>query len=184
MKCDSDRLDGPSLLSCRPHPYPTICPFRVACHLRWSGRSSSSWSPLFGGRQSAALPVWTFSGAKNLGKTGTWCPPVVFFARWRMLDTLADWWGLQRHYGGIGGLRSVSRLSSPIPGPCGSWGHTCRGSTARETAHAVRLIRPQGLRPRVAAWRACSPRSHAVGCCWSSDTQWGSKQHGRSALAP
>ena len=35
-----------------------------------------------------------------------------------------------------------------------------------------RLIRPQGPHPRTAAWRACPRRSHAVGCCWFSDTQW------------
>ena len=35
-----------------------------------------------------------------------------------------------------------------------------------------RLIRPQGPHPRTAAWRACPLRSHAVGCCWFSDTQW------------
>ena len=35
-----------------------------------------------------------------------------------------------------------------------------------------RLIRPQGPHPRTAAWRACPLRSHAVGCCWFSDTEW------------
>ena len=35
-----------------------------------------------------------------------------------------------------------------------------------------RLIRPQGPHPRTAAWRACPRRSHAVGCCWLTDTQW------------
>ena len=55
--------------------------------------------------------------------------------------------------------------------------------TARQTTHAARLIRPQGSLPRVAAWRACLPRSapwvllvfrHAVD----------SKQHGRSVPPP
>ena len=41
-------------------------------------RPSSSWSPLFGGGQSAALPDWSFCGAQRLGKTATWCPQVVF----------------------------------------------------------------------------------------------------------
>ena len=61
-----------------------------------------------------------------------------------------------------------------IVSPFTSWSdregaHSPVGSTALWTAHAVRLIRPQGSRPRVAAW---SPRSHAAGCCWPSDTQW------------
>ena len=43
------------------------------------GRSPVTfWSPLFGGRQSAALPNWTFCGAQYLGKVATWCPQVVF----------------------------------------------------------------------------------------------------------
>ena len=37
----------------------------------WSSRPSSSWSPLFGGRQSAALPDWSFCGAQRLGKAAT-----------------------------------------------------------------------------------------------------------------
>ena len=108
-----------------------------------------------------------------------------------MLDTLADWWGLQRHCGGTGGLGSVSRLSSPIPGPRGSRGHTCRtlprarsvGASRRCARSRVnsdravdcpcsRLIRPQGPRPRTAAWRACPRRPHAVGCCWCLSPFW------------
>ena len=69
----------------------------------WSGRPSSSRSPLFGDRQSAALPDWSFCGAQSLGKTATLVPSRWSFARRLMLDTLADWWGLQRHCGGIGG---------------------------------------------------------------------------------
>ena len=33
---------------------------------------------LFGGRQSAALPDWTFCAVQRLGKAATWCPQVVF----------------------------------------------------------------------------------------------------------
>ena len=51
----------------------------------------------------AALPVWTFCGAQYLGKTATLVPSRWSFARRHRLDTLADWWGLQRHCGGIGG---------------------------------------------------------------------------------
>ena len=69
----------------------------------WSGRPSSSRSPLFGDRQSAALPDWSFCGAQGNGKTATLVPSRWSFARRLMLDTLADWWGLQRHCGGIGG---------------------------------------------------------------------------------
>ena len=42
----------------------------------WSGRPSPSWSPLFGGRQSAA--ELDFRRAQYLGKVATWCPQVVF----------------------------------------------------------------------------------------------------------
>ena len=69
----------------------------------WSGRPSSSRSPLFGDRQSAALPDWSFCGAQGNGKTATLVPSRWSFARRHSLDTLADWWGLQRHCGGIGG---------------------------------------------------------------------------------
>ena len=51
----------------------------------------------------AALPVWTFCGAQYLGKTATLVPSRWSFARRHSLITLADWWGLQRHCGGMGG---------------------------------------------------------------------------------
>ena len=52
----------------------------------WPGRPSSSWSPLFGDRQSAALPDWSFCGAQRLGKTATLVPSRWSFARRHMLD--------------------------------------------------------------------------------------------------
>ena len=97
---------------------------------------------------------------------------------------------------GVQGAGECSRLSSPIPGPRGSRGHTCRtlpragsvsasrsgfdGSFAHGRVNSdravdcpcSRLIRPQGPHPRTAAWRACPRKSHAVGCCWLTDTQW------------
>ena len=53
----------------------------------------------------AALPVWTFCGAQPAGRPPPWCPQGGFCpqAQSAALDTLADWWGLQRHCGGIGG---------------------------------------------------------------------------------
>ena len=88
-------------------------------HLRgWSGRPSSSRSPRFGDRQSAALPDWSFCGVQRLGKTATLVPSRWSFARRHMLDTLADWWGLQRHCGGTGGRG----LSAPqLTYPRSSW---------------------------------------------------------------
>ena len=35
-----------------------------------------------------------------------------------------------------------------------------------------RLIRPQRLHPRTAAWRACPRKSHAVGCSWWYTRIW------------
>ena len=35
-----------------------------------------------------------------------------------------------------------------------------------------KLIGPQGPHPRTAAWRTSLRKSHAVGCCWLTDTQW------------
>ena len=66
--------------SSRPRPQvPTLVLARwVACPCGWSGRPSPSWSPLFGGRQTAALLVWTFCGAQRLGKAATWRSQVVF----------------------------------------------------------------------------------------------------------
>ena len=69
-----------------------------------SGRPSPSWSPLLGGRQTAADAGLDFLfEAVRLGKTATLVPSRWSFARRHMLDTLADWWGLQRHCGSIGG---------------------------------------------------------------------------------
>ena len=42
-----------------------------------------------------------------------------------------------------------------------------------------RLIRPQGPRPRVAAWRACPHMSRTVGCCWWHYSLVDSKRYGR-----
>ena len=54
----------------------------------WSlgNRPSSSWSPLFDGRQSAALPDWTSCRAQSLGKTATLVP-----SRWSFLPAGTDW---------------------------------------------------------------------------------------------
>ena len=44
----------------------------------WPGRPSSSWSLLFGDRQSTALRYWSSRGAQRLGKTATTLVP----SRW------------------------------------------------------------------------------------------------------
>ena len=69
------------------HRHPLSSSHWVACSLRVAGRPWSSWSPLFGGRQSAALLDWTFCGAQRLGKTATLVPSRWSFARMHMLDT-------------------------------------------------------------------------------------------------
>ena len=88
------------------------CTLSVSRHLPPLGRLLPAWvvrSPvvfLVATPQwppAAALPVWTFCGAQYLGKIATLVPSRWSFARRHMLDTLADWRGLQRHCGGIGG---------------------------------------------------------------------------------
>ena len=45
----------------------------------YTGRPSPSWSPLLGGRQTAALPDWSFlAGRRGSGRPPPWCPQVVF----------------------------------------------------------------------------------------------------------
>ena len=87
-----------------PHPYPTICRLWVACSSvggqvarRLPGRHSSV----------TASPLRCRTGL-SVGRRGTGRPPPLVPSRWSFarrhsLDTLADWWGLQRHCGGIGG---------------------------------------------------------------------------------
>ena len=71
------------------------------------------WTP------AAALPVWTFCGAQYLGKAATLVSSRWSFARRHKLGTLADWWGLQRHCGGIcrpGLVRASAHLSGVLVG--------------------------------------------------------------------
>ena len=98
------RSPGRAPLLGSPRPYPTICRL-------WVARSS------VGSRVARRLPFRHSSvtasplrcqtglccGAQRLGKTATLVPSRWSFARRHMLDTLADWWGLQRHCGSIGG---------------------------------------------------------------------------------
>ena len=147
------------------------------------------WSP------ATALPDWSFCGAQRLGKTGTLVPSRWSFARRHRLGTLADWWGLQRHCGGIGGWGlfapqlTLSRVlvGAGVTPAVHSHGPASLAPVAtadRKGAHGrvnsdravdcpcSRLIRPQGPHPRTAAWRTSLRKSHAVGCCWLTDTQW------------
>ena len=75
------------------------------------------------------------------------------FAPRHMLDTLADWWGLQRHCGGIGG-RACSRLNSPFPGTHGGRGHTCRTLPRAGPINASRIACRKGAHDRVFSDRA------------------------------
>ena len=172
-------------------PYPTVCRLGVACPLRVV-RSPVAFLVATPPRPpAAALPVWTFCGAQYLGKTATLVPSRWSFARKHMLDTLADWWGLQRHCGSIGGRglfapqltypgssrEQGSRLPhSHGPAPLAPVVADREGAHGRVNSdHAVdrpcsRLIRPQGPHPRTTAWRSCPRRSHAV--LLVSDTQW------------
>ena len=93
MEFDDDRLNKCPL---RAHsvriPPSAVSVSPPSCG--WSGRPSSFWSPLFGGRQSV--------GRRDSGRP----PPAVLrwsFAGKHMLDSLADWWRLQRHRRSTGG---------------------------------------------------------------------------------
>ena len=134
------------------------------------------WSPLFGGRQSAALPDWSFCGAQRLGKTAALVPSRWSFERRHMLDTLADWWGLQRHCGGRGHTsRTLPRAGSVSASRNGldrSCAHGRVNSGRAVDRPCSRLIRLQGPHPRTTAWRACLRRSHALGCCWWNSHTW------------
>ena len=177
-----------------PHPYPTIWRLRVArssvgsrVARRLPDRHSSvTASPL---RCKTGLSV----GRRGSGRPPPWCPQGWSFARRHMLDTLADWWGLQRHCGGIGGPVGASAQLSLVlvgagvtpavhshrPAPLApvvagdrKGAHGRVNSDRAVDRPCSRLIRPQGPHRRTAAWRACPCKSHAVGCCWFSDTQW------------
>ena len=64
---------------------------------RLPGRHSSvAASPL---RCRTGLSVWR----RASGRPPPWCPQGGLLPSRHMLDTLADWWGLQRHCGSIGG---------------------------------------------------------------------------------
>ena len=126
MGCDSARLDlGPSFGSLGP--YPATCRLWVACFLRVVRSPVVFLVTTHQVAASlAALPDWSCGGAQYLGKTATWCPQVVFSPQaqaWTRWQIGGDCNAIVRCIGGRG---SVSRLSSPIPGPRGSRGHTCR----------------------------------------------------------
>ena len=125
MESYNDRLDR-----CLLCPSPTICRLWIACSPPWvvrrlQGRHSSvTTSPL---RCRTGLS----RGAQGLGKTATMVPSRWYFARGHRLDTLADWWGLQRHCGGTGDQGLFAPQS------------TCPGSSWRQgVSPAVHLHGP------------------------------------------
>ena len=102
----------------------------------WTSRPSPSWSPLFGGRQSAALLDWTFAGRSTSGKP----PPGAL--RWSSCP--------KAHAGhtvdcgechcGCTRDRGLSPQCRPTQFHSRSRGHTCR--TLRGTGSvSTRLVR-------------------------------------------
>ena len=106
------------------------CPFSSCsgspAPLRVGRFPSPSLSPLFGGRQSAALPVWTFCSAQFLGKTATLVPSRWSFVRRHMLDTGELMW------------TSVKRVGTRGIRP---------SAGAEEKMRRLGLVRPQDLVP-------------------------------------
>ena len=137
---NNDRLDKCTL---RPHSV-RIPPSAISGSLApcgWSGRPSSSWSPLFGGRQSAALPDWSCCGAQYLGKAATWCLQVVFcpqaqaWTRWQ------------------------------IGGDCNAIeGAQATGAVFRASAHLSQVLVGAGVTPAVHS-HAPAPSAPAVTAC-------------------
>ena len=125
----------------------------------WSGRPSSSWSPLLGGRQSAALPDWSSCGAQSLGKTATLVPSSGLFA-----GTSWTRWQMGGDCNAIAGAQAAgdcSRLCSPIPGPRGSRSHTCRTLPRAGSVGASRIgVTVSDEPPR--AWTLAGRRRLAV----------------------
>ena len=181
-------------------PYPTICRLWVACSLRVVRLPVVFLvAPLFGGRQSAALPDWSFCG-----KTATRCPQVVFLAAstrghgGRPVETATPL-REHRHPGPVrasvhlhrvlvrAGVTLAVHSNRPVPlAPVAAADRSC--AHGRVNSHRAvdrpcsRLIRPQGPRLHTSAWRACPRRSRAVGCCWClSPVVLDSKWYGRSA---
>ena len=124
--------------------------------------------------------------AQYLGKAATWCPQVVFCPQAHAGHSLEQRLGRLIHDRTserqwqrlISHTRPTPRLQGRLSSALSHGGVIVRVRTVGQVRppHAVR---PQGSRPRVAAWCACSSRvvlvfRHAVG----------SKQHGRSAPAP
>ena len=143
----------------------------------------------------AALPVWTFLwGAvpredRHLGAFKVvFCPKAQAGHFGRLVGTATPLRGHRRP----GPVRASAHLSRVLVGAGVTHAVHSHGpaplapvvAADRKGAHGrvnsdravdcpcSRLIRPQGPHPRTAAWRACPRKSHAVGCCWFSDTQW------------
>ena len=165
--------------SCALCPYPTICRLWVDCPCGWSGRPSPSWSPLLGGRQSAALPDWSFCGAQHLGKAATWCPQVVFLPAGkkghhaRLVGTATPLQG-HRRPGPVRASAHPSQVlvgagvtpahgpapSAPVEAADRSCAHGRVNSDRAADRPCSRLIRPGTASP------------HGSLACWFSDTQW------------
>ena len=121
---DNDRLDKCPL---RAHsariPPSAVSGSPAPCG--WSGRPSPSWSPLLGGRQPLRCQSGLSVGRSTSGRPPPWCP------QGGLLPAGTCWtlWHIGGDCNAIAGAQAAgacSRLSSPIPGPRGSRGHTCR----------------------------------------------------------
>ena len=191
----AQRSPGQVPSSGAPCPYPTVCHLWVAHPLRVVRSpvaflvATPRWPP------AAALPVWTFlfgavprEDRHHSALKVVFCPQALAGHFGRLVGTATPLRGHRRP----GPVRASAHLSQVLVGagvtpavhshgpaplaPVVAVDRRCAhgrvNSDRAEGRPCSRLIRPQGPHPRTAAWRACPLRSHAVGCCWFSDTQW------------
>ena len=125
-------------------------------------------------------------GRRGSGRPPPWCPQGGLLPAGTCWTLLADWWGLQRHCGGIGGRGLFGPQLTR-----GSRGHTCRTLPRAGSVSASRIgVDRKGAHGRVYSDRAVdhsrceadqtsgialarlSSQVRAVGWCWFSDAQW------------
>ena len=182
MQFDNDRLDGCAL---RAH-FVRIPPSAV------SGSPAPPWVVRSPVRCASGLVFLWGAGAREDRHIGAlkvvFCPQALAGHFGRLVGTATPLRGYRRP----GPVRASAHLSQVLEGAGVTPAVHSHGPAPlapvvagdRRCAHGrvnsdravdrpcSRLIRPQGPHPRTAAWRACPLRSHAVGCCWLTDTQW------------
>ena len=113
-----------------PHPYPTMCRLWVACSSvgsrvarRLPGRPLRCWSGLSVGRRGSGRPP-------------PWCPQGGLLPQ----GTCWTLWQIGGDCNAIAGaLATGACLSSPVPGPRGSRGRTCRTLPRAGSVSASRI---------------------------------------------